>query len=106
MLFIADLRLHGAHVHRRGRVDDLLKVAGRWVSPLEIEDALLTHPSVGEVCVVGRPDESGLPIAVAPVVPSAAPGAGAPRGGGDMGEFVEALAPSRLQPPSQKKGEV
>lgn len=32
----------------RGRADDLLKVAGRWVSPQEIEDALLTHPAVAE----------------------------------------------------------
>jgi benzoate-CoA ligase len=32
----------------RGRADDLLKVAGRWVSPQEIEDALTTHPAVAE----------------------------------------------------------
>lgn len=43
-----------------GRGDDLLKVSGIWVSPLEIENALLSHPAVQEVCVVGRDDEAGL----------------------------------------------
>ncbi len=43
-----------------GRTDDLLKVSGIWVSPLEIENALLSHPAVAEVCVVGREDEAGL----------------------------------------------
>ena len=58
------------YYHYEGRVDDLLKVAGRWVSPLEIENALLTHPAVREACVVGRPDESGLTIAIAHIVPT------------------------------------
>lgn len=43
-----------------GRDDDLLKVSGIWVSPLEIENALLAHESVAEVCVVGREDEERL----------------------------------------------
>jgi benzoate-CoA ligase len=43
-----------------GRIDDLLKVSGIWVSPLEIENALLSHPAVREVCVVGREDERSL----------------------------------------------
>jgi benzoate-CoA ligase len=43
-----------------GRVDDLLKVSGIFVSPLEIENALLEHPAVAEVCVVGREDGDGL----------------------------------------------
>ncbi|MEL6430725.1 MAG: benzoate-CoA ligase family protein [Planctomycetota bacterium] len=43
-----------------GRGDDLLKVSGIWVSPLEIENVLLQHPLVRECCVVGRPDEQGL----------------------------------------------
>ncbi len=43
-----------------GRGDDLLKVSGIWVSPLEIENALLSHPSIAEVCVVGREDADGL----------------------------------------------
>jgi benzoate-CoA ligase family protein len=43
-----------------GRADDMLKVGGIFVSPLEIEDCLLTHPTVGEVCVVGAEDDGGL----------------------------------------------
>jgi benzoate-CoA ligase len=58
------------YYYYEGRVDDLLKVAGRWVSPLEIEDALLTHPGVAESCVVGREGADGLTTAVAHVTPS------------------------------------
>lgn len=43
-----------------GRDDDLLKVSGIWVSPLEIENVLLEHPAVAEVCVIGREDEDKL----------------------------------------------
>lgn len=51
-----------------GRADDLLKVSGIFVSPLEIEDALLSHPAVREVAVLGREDEQGLTKPVAFVV--------------------------------------
>ncbi|PYT07962.1 MAG: benzoate-CoA ligase family protein [Acidobacteria bacterium] len=43
-----------------GRTDEMLKVSGIFVSPLEIEDCLLSHPAVREVCVVGGEDEGGL----------------------------------------------
>lgn len=43
-----------------GRADDMLKVSGIFVSPLEIEDCLLQHGAVKEVCVVGAQDEGGL----------------------------------------------
>jgi len=43
-----------------GRSDDMLKVSGRWVSPFEIESALVEHPKVLEAAVVGRADENGL----------------------------------------------
>ncbi|TAN32386.1 benzoate-CoA ligase family protein [bacterium] len=36
-----------------GRSDDMIKVGGLWVSPIEIEAALLEHPAVGESAVVG-----------------------------------------------------
>lgn len=47
-----------------GRADDILKVGGMFVSPLEIEDALIEHEAVEEVAVVGY-EEEGLskPIA-------------------------------------------
>ncbi len=36
-----------------GRSDDMIKVGGLWVSPIEIEAALLEHPAVAESAVVG-----------------------------------------------------
>src|SRR6266576_46771 len=43
-----------------GRTDDMMKVSGVWVSPIEIERVLTEHPSVLEVAVVFRPDSVGL----------------------------------------------
>ncbi len=51
-----------------GRGDDLLKVSGIWVSPLEIENVLQSHDAVHECCVVGREDDAGLVKAHAIVV--------------------------------------
>lgn len=36
-----------------GRADDMIKVAGEWVSPIEIENVLIEHPAVGEAAAVG-----------------------------------------------------
>jgi benzoate-CoA ligase family protein len=43
-----------------GRSDDMLKVGGIWVSPFEVEEALIGHPAVLEAAVVGHPDTDGL----------------------------------------------
>jgi benzoate-CoA ligase family protein len=43
-----------------GRSDDMLKVSGQWVSPVEVEGALIAHASVLEAAVVGRADDDGL----------------------------------------------
>ena len=43
-----------------GRSDDMLKVGGIWVSPVEIEARLIAHPAVLEAAVVGRADDDGL----------------------------------------------
>ncbi len=43
-----------------GRTDDMFKVSGIWVSPFEVEQALVSHPSVLEAAVVPRADEEGL----------------------------------------------
>ena len=43
-----------------GRTDDMLKVGGMWVSPVEVENALVAHTSVLECGVVGREDHDGL----------------------------------------------
>lgn len=51
-----------------GRSDDMLKVSGTWVSPVEIENQLLEHPVVQEAAVVGRRDADGLTKTVACIV--------------------------------------
>jgi 4-hydroxybenzoate-CoA ligase len=43
-----------------GRTDDMFKVSGQWVSPFEVESALVTHPAVLEAAVVGFEDSDGL----------------------------------------------
>ncbi len=43
-----------------GRADDMLKVGGIWVSPVEVEGCLSGHPAVQECAVVGVPDRDGL----------------------------------------------
>lgn len=43
-----------------GRSDDMLKVGGIWVSPVEVESTLLQHEAVQEVAVVGKTDDDDL----------------------------------------------
>ena len=43
-----------------GRTDDMFKVSGIWVSPFEIEEALIAHPNVLEAAVVPAEDDNGL----------------------------------------------
>lgn len=43
-----------------GRGDDMLKVGGLWVSPVEIESALSEHEAVSECAVVGHYDNAQL----------------------------------------------
>ena len=43
-----------------GRADDLLKVSGMFVTPLEIEDCLYSHEAIRDVCVIGAEDSEGL----------------------------------------------
>ncbi|HVY14047.1 MAG TPA: benzoate-CoA ligase family protein [Rhodopila sp.] len=44
----------------QGRSDEMLKVGGVWVSPFEVEEALIAHPAVLEAAVIGRQDRDGL----------------------------------------------
>jgi 4-hydroxybenzoate-CoA ligase len=60
-----------------GRTDDMFKVSGIWVSPFEIEQALVSHPAVLEAAVVARRDEEGLEKPCAFVVLKAGQGAAA-----------------------------
>jgi benzoate-CoA ligase family protein len=43
-----------------GRSDDMMKVGGIWVSPVEVESALISHEAVVECAVVAHMDESDL----------------------------------------------
>ncbi|MEM7189141.1 MAG: benzoate-CoA ligase family protein [Pseudomonadota bacterium] len=53
-----------------GRTDDMFKVSGQWVSPFEVEQALIAHPSVLEAAVVPALDDEGLEKPKAFVIPS------------------------------------
>ena len=57
----------GCYVYA-GRTDDMLKVSGIYVSPIEVESALITHPAVLEAAVIGKADEEELIKPVAYVV--------------------------------------
>ena len=52
-------RSDGRHVYC-GRTDDMFKVSGIWVSPFEVESALITHETVLEAAVVPKEDDDGL----------------------------------------------
>ncbi|HEV7370250.1 benzoate-CoA ligase family protein [Arenibaculum sp.] len=77
-----------------GRSDDMLKVGGIYVSPFEVEGALLSHPDVLEAAVVGQADESGLIKPKAYVVLK--PGVIAPDA--DMAEALQCHVKERLAP--------
>ena len=56
------------YYHYAGRSDDMLKVSGQYVSPIEVESALMGHDAVLESAVVGKTDEQGLTKTIAYVV--------------------------------------
>jgi benzoate-CoA ligase len=70
-----------------GRSDDMLKVGGLWVSPVEVENALIRHEAVQECAVVGQTDGDGLvkPFAFVVVRPGTIAVAGLAR---ELQEFV------------------
>jgi benzoate-CoA ligase len=49
----------GCYIYE-GRMDDMLKVSGLYVSPVEVESALMKHEAVLEAAVVGNQDAQGL----------------------------------------------
>ena len=70
-----------------GRSDDMLKVGGIWVSPVEVENALVEHTAVVEAAVVGRQDQDQLVKPLAYVV--LAPGSsGTPELARELQDFV------------------
>jgi 4-hydroxybenzoate-CoA ligase len=48
------------YYHYCGRTDDMFKVSGLWVSPFEVEAALISHEAVLEAAVIGKEDADGL----------------------------------------------
>jgi benzoate-CoA ligase family protein len=56
------------YFYYRGRADDMMKVSGMWVSPGEVENALLGHAAIAECAVVGSADAVGLARPVAYIV--------------------------------------
>jgi acetyl-CoA synthetase len=40
-----------------GRIDDVINVSGHRIGTMEVESALVSHPTVAEAAVVGRPDD-------------------------------------------------
>jgi benzoate-CoA ligase family protein len=56
------VRMVDGRVYHQGRLDDLLKVGGIWVAPMEIEDVLCGHDAVIDAAVVAVDDGSGVPI--------------------------------------------
>jgi benzoate-CoA ligase len=76
-----------------GRGDDMLKVSGQYVSPIEVEAALTAHPAVLECAVVGKLDGDGLTRTAAYVV------LGQGRQGDDsLADELKAFVKGRLAP--------
>jgi len=79
------------YYHYCGRADDMMKVAGMWVSPGEVENVLLGHPAVAEAAVVGAIDSAGLTRSVAYVVLRAGG-----EGSAELAEEIREFARTRL----------
>jgi benzoate-CoA ligase len=71
-----------------GRADDMLKVGGNWVSPIEVENVLMEHEAVLETAVVGAEDNYALikPKAYVVVRPGYTP---SPHLGQTLQDFVK-----------------
>src|SRR5947208_15785696 len=60
------------HVRLTGRLKDVIIRKGENISAREVEEVLLTHPSVGDVAVVGLPDDERGELGCAVVETTAA----------------------------------
>lgn len=61
------------YIRITGRIKDLIIKGGENIHPLEIENCLLSHPSISEVSVVGLPDERYGEVVAAFVIPRQGP---------------------------------
>ena len=69
-------RDQSGHYRYQGRADDMMKVSGLWVSPVEVESCVNSHPSVVECAVVGAegPDRLVTPECHVVLRPGVRPG--------------------------------
>lgn len=56
------VRMLDGRIYHEGRLDDLIKLGGVWVAPLEIEEVLRGHPDVGDAAVVAVDEGAGVPL--------------------------------------------
>ncbi len=80
-----------------GRAKDIIIRNGENISPKEIEDALVNHPSIAEVAIVGVPDARTGERACAVIVAASGGGPGV----SDLREFLEARGMARFKVPEQ-----
>ncbi|WP_121064986.1 AMP-binding protein [Chachezhania antarctica] len=86
--------MENGYIRFVGREDDVITSAGYRIGPAEIEDCLLTHPSIATVGVVGKPDALRTEIVKAYVVLK--PGAAV--SGVELSEWVKARLASYAYP--------
>jgi benzoate-CoA ligase family protein len=56
------VRIVDGRVFHQGRLDDLMKIGGVWMAPVEVEDVLRGHPDVLDAAVVATDDVHGVPV--------------------------------------------
>ncbi len=76
-----------------GRSDDMLKVSGQYVSPFEVEAALMRHDAVQEAAVVGKIGDDGLTRTLAFVVLKSGQG-----GDAQLAQALQAFVKDQLAP--------
>lgn len=84
-------------LHFASRADDIISSSGYRIGPFEVESAMMAHPAVAEVAVVGTPDELRGEAVTAFVVtaPSVSPG---PELTEELQEFVKSRLAKHLYP--------
>jgi benzoate-CoA ligase len=89
------LERDGCYYHK-GRSDDMLKVGGQWVSPIQVEEVLRSHPAVVD-CAVAACHVGGLERVAAHLIrqPGASSGAELEK---DLRAFVSGRLPDYMRP--------
>jgi benzoate-CoA ligase family protein len=79
------------YLYFAGRADDLLKVGGQWVAPVEVEECLMRHPAVSIAAVIGV-EQDGLVKTKAFVVKAK----GAPEDDAKLAEELQVFVQTKL----------